>query len=104
MSLFIIIIKKEKEKKSKIKIMGLIKLENRVELSFCHSPYPQYFLCGTHGPVVSIHPICNASNIYIGSCFLFSEKFPIHVMKEEVRFHVIRTLAYKNLFLTQTTP
>ena len=66
--------------------MGLIKLENRVELSFCHAPYPQYFHCGTHGPVVSIHPIS------------------IHVMKEEVRFHVIRALAYKNLFLTQTNP
>ena len=83
--------------------MGLIKLENRVELSFCHAPYPQYFHCGTHGPVVSIHPTCNASYIYIyiyiyiGSRFLFSEKFPIHVMKEEVRFHVIRALAYKPL-------
>ena len=88
--------------------MGLIKLENRVELSFFHALYPQYFLCGTHGPVVSIHPICNASYIYIyiyiGSRFLFSEKFPIHVMKEQVKFHVIRALAYKNLFLTQTTP
>ena len=81
--------------------MGLIKLENRVELSFCHAPYPQYFHCGTHGPVVSIHPICNASYIYIyiyiGSRFLFSEKFPIHVMKEQVKFHVIRALAYKPL-------
>ena len=91
--------------------MGLIKLENRVELFFAMPPTPNIFIVVHMAQLYPFIPYVMPQiyiyiyiYIYIGSHFLLSEKFPIHVMKQEVKFHVTRALAYKNLFLTQTTP